>query len=99
MLFRALAVRLALFGRVDAREADPVLLMGCVEESERIAVGDGDDLAEELRRAGRPAQDEPDEGDMDDEAASDDVSFARECAPAYALWPGLFTLTAVGTSP
>ena len=48
MLFRAVAVRLAALGRVDAGQPDPVLLVGGVEDGEGIAVGDADDFAEEI---------------------------------------------------
>jgi hypothetical protein len=48
VLLRALAVRLAALGRIDPRQADPVLLAGCVEKSDRVTVGDCDDGAEKL---------------------------------------------------
>ena len=58
MLLRALAERLALFGRIDPGEPDLVLLTGIVEDSERIAVGDADDFAEKLRRVRCPGQEQ-----------------------------------------
>lgn len=52
VLPRALTVRLAALGCVDAREPDTVLFAGCIEEGERVAVGDRDDLSDELGAAG-----------------------------------------------
>jgi hypothetical protein len=48
----ALAVRLAALGCVDAREPDAVFFMRCIEEGERVAVGDRDDLSDDLGAAG-----------------------------------------------
>ena len=56
MPLRPLAVRLSAFGRIDAGEPDPVLPMRCVENRNRVAVGDSDDFAEELSSRGRIAQ-------------------------------------------
>ena len=92
MLPGALAVRLPLFRSVDAGEPDSVLLMGCVEDGERIAVGDADDCAEKLCCAGCSGDEQPDAGNVN-EAGRYVIS------PVYALRPGLFTVTAVGTSP
>lgn len=58
MLLRALAERLALLRRINAGEPDLVLLMGFVEDRERIAVGDGDDFSEKLRRVRCPGQEQ-----------------------------------------
>jgi hypothetical protein len=70
MLLRALAVSLAALGRVDAREADAVLFVRGVEEGERVAVGDGDDAADDLgggrgERERKKQQSERDTSDTD----------------------------------
>jgi hypothetical protein len=48
VLLRAVAESLPPLGRVDAGEADAVRAAIRIEEGERVAVGDGDDLSDEL---------------------------------------------------
>ena len=62
MLLRALAISLAALGRIDAREPDPVLTRGSVEDGEGIAIGDPDDGAEKLGGRGSIAEHEQQRG-------------------------------------
>jgi len=61
---RALPESLPLLGRIDSFKANPVLCSGFVEERQRIAVADPDDLTGQGGRAGmrRQRQDEKNEG-------------------------------------
>jgi len=49
-LARALAVRLGSLGRVDAIDADAVSVLACVEQRQRVAVGNADDRADPFDR-------------------------------------------------
>lgn len=63
MLLGALAIRLLFLRRVDSGQAYLVLLVGSVQDGDRIAVGDRDDTASQLIGAG--ARDDQGEQEAD----------------------------------